>query len=314
MRCLCCNKELKPNDNNIWHKSCIYKFFKSEEIPELDLSKEKIKEIADNNVNLGYTVPGVQKKLSLNIFSNKDKKRLTLINYPSGYILKPQVDNFKSLPEAEQLVMSLANMVNIKTVPHGLIKLKSGEYAYITKRIDRIVENNKVKLIAMEDFCQLGQRLSIDKYHGSYEKCAKIIKEYSSQVMLDLSELFYRLVFFFITGNSDMHLKNFSLIEVKDNKYILSPCYDLVPVNVVMSDDKEELALTLNGKKQNLRRSDFIKFGEFIDLNLSSMDKIINYLVSFEDKFINEIKLSLIDDNQKNRFITLIKDRISRLK
>lgn len=313
MRCLCCNKELPSDSKCMWHKKCIQSFFGTNELPDLELTKKKLDVIALNNVFLGYTVPGVQKKLSLNLSSNSKKKRLTLVNYPSGYILKPQVDDFKKLPESEQVVMSLANMVNIKTVPHGLIEIEKGEYAYITKRIDRIIKDDKVELIAMEDFCQLGQRLSIDKYHGSYEKCARIIKQYSSQSSLDLGELFYRLIFCFIVGNSDMHLKNFSLLE-NDNKYVLSPCYDLVPVNAIMEEDKEETALTLNGKKQNLRRGDFIKFGKSIELSDQAMNKMINYLISFEDKFINEVELSFMEVSQKETLIKIIKERINRLK
>ncbi len=313
MRCLCCNKELNSKDTSYWHKSCINNFFNTNEIPPLDLSKEKLKEIAKANVELGYTVPGVQKKLSLNISSFENNKKLTLVNYPSGYILKPQVEDFPSLPEAEFLIMSLAEMVNIKTVPHGLIKLCDDEYAYITKRIDRVINKEQVNLVAMEDFCQLGLRQASDKYRGSYEKCAKIISTYSSQAGLDLSELFYRLIFFFITGNSDMHLKNFSLIE-NNGKYILSPAYDLVPVNAIMSEDQEEFALTLNGKKQNLRKGDFIKFGETVGLNEKSMDKMIKYLIGFEDKFINEVSTSLISKELKETLINIIKDRVNRLK
>ncbi len=314
MRCLCCNKELLPSDKYGWHKVCIKRFFGSDKIPELDLTEEKIEEITKNNISLGYTVPGVQKKLSVSLSSKQNIKKLTIVNYLSGYILKPQVDNFKKLPEAEQLIMSLADMVNIKTVPHGLIKMNLSKYAYITKRIDRKFNKDSIKLIPMEDFCQLGNKLSIDKYHGSYEKCARIINKYSSQRELDLSELFYRIVFFFITGNSDMHLKNFSLIENENNEYILSPCYDLIPVNIIMSEDKEEMALTLNGKKQNLRKGDFIKFGESIGLSLNAINKMINYLISFENRFVEEVKLSLIDDDQKELLIELIKERINRLK
>lgn len=313
MRCLCCNKELTSKDTSYWHRTCINKFFSSDELPSLDLTKENLELITKTNIGHGYTIPGVQKKLSLNISSSKNNKRLTLVNYPSGYILKPQVDDFSFLPEAEFLIMSLADMVNIKTVPHGLIKLNDGEYAYITKRIDRVMNKNEKRLIAMEDFCQLGLRQSSDKYHGSYEKCAKIISLYSSQVGLDLSELFYRLIFFYITGNSDMHLKNFSLIE-NNGRYILSPAYDLVPVNAIMIEDKEELALTLNGKKQHLRKGDFIKFGLSIGLNESSMNKMIKYLISFEDKFIKEVSISLINDQQKENLIKIIKDRINNLK
>lgn len=120
------------------------------------------------------------KKLSLRLSAKHHQSRLTLIDYPMGYILKPQVEDFSRLPECEHLVMSMADISGIKTVPHALIK-KDGAFAYITKRIDRIISGNEIKKIAMEDFCQLNMRLTIDKYNGSYERCAKIIKRYSSQ-------------------------------------------------------------------------------------------------------------------------------------
>lgn len=120
------------------------------------------------------------------------------MNYPTGYILKPQVAEFEALSEDEQLDL----------------------------------------------------RLTQDKYRGSYERCAKIIDRYSSRKGLDMTELYLRLVFSFIVGNSDMHLKNFSLIEVEEGsgKYVLSPAYDLLPVNVIMPEDKEQFALAMNGR------------------------------------------------------------------
>ena len=117
---------------------------------------------------------------------------------------------------------------------------------------------------AMEDFCQLDEMLTQDKYKGSYERCAKLIKKYSSIPALDMAELFLRLVFSFAVGNSDMHLKNFSLIETapESGVYVLSPAYDLLSVNLVMPEDKEQFALPMNGKKTNLRRKDFLIFAD----------------------------------------------------
>lgn len=172
--------------------------------------------------------------------------------------MKPQVKEFECLPEAEQLVMTMADATGISTVPHALIK--SGDnLAYITKRIDRIFEKTDIKMLAMEDFCQLDLRVTADKYKGSYERCAKVIDRYSSQIGLDMAELFMRLVFSFVVGNSDRHLKNFSLIETDEasNAFIFSPAYDLLPVNVIMPEDTEEFALALNGKKRISEKKTF---------------------------------------------------------
>lgn len=108
----------------------------------------------------------------------------------------------------------MAAIVGIKTVPHALIKMND-QYAYITKRVDRSIEGDSIQMYAMEDFCQLSNRLTQDKYKGSYESCSKIIKRYSIYPGYDLSELFLRVVFSFVIGNSDMHLKNFSMRETQ---------------------------------------------------------------------------------------------------
>ncbi len=277
MNCLCCGKPLKSeNTLSGWHKSCIRKFFGTVELPEIAIDEKTLELLAAESTNKGYTVPGVQKKLSLHLFSEKENPRLTLMNYPTGYILKPQVAEFEALPEAEQLVMTMADAMGISTVPHSLI-MGNGSPAYITKRVDRVFRKNIVQMLAMEDFCQLDLRLTQDKYRGSYERCAKIIERYSSRSGLDMTELYLRLIFSFVVGNSDMHLKNFSLIETEEGsgKYLLSPAYDLLPVNVIMPEDKEQFALAMNGKKMNIRRKDFLVFAEECGITRSSAEKMI---------------------------------------
>ena len=249
-----------------------------------------------------------QTKLSLHLSKDKDEYRLTLIGYPLGYILKPETKEYHCIARAEHLVMLMANAASIQTPLHALIRLKDDSYAYITKRIDR---RKNVK-VHMEDFCQLSNRLTEDKYHSSYEQVAKVIDKYSSYSMLDKVELFYRLLFCFVTCNSDMHLKNFSLIEEKDNVY-LSPFYDLLPVNVLIND-YEEVALTLNSKKRNLRKNDFIKFGENIKLDRKTIDRLISKIINYESIFIDMIKESLLEEEQKEKFIILMKERYSRIK
>jgi serine/threonine-protein kinase HipA len=320
MNCLCCGKPIKETASEIekttqWHTRCVKKFFGTKTLPNIDLSEETIEMLATQSTNKGLTVTGVQKKLSLHL-SNEDVKnpRLTLVNFPTGYILKPQTDEYPSLPEAEYLVMSLAEKTGIKTVPFALIKmpLQYNQFAYITKRVDR-ADN---QILAMEDFCQLDGRLTEDKYKGSYERCGKIVSNYSSRVGIDISELFIRIVFSFIVGNSDMHLKNYSLIETAQGstQYIISPAYDLLPVNVVNPQDTEEIALTLNGKKRNLHRNDFIKLAESFGISKSVADKLIDSVIKNEKMYIENVNNSYLNDDLKMNLIDLIQLRINALR
>lgn len=310
MNCFCCGKPLKTENDNGWHKACIKRFFGTAHIPEIEIDEKTLESLAAQSISKGLTVPGVQKKLSLHLSTDNHNPRLTLVNYPTGYILKPQVKEFECLPEAEQLVMCMADATGIFTVPHALIK--SGDnLAYIAKRIDRIFEKTEVKMLAMEDFCQLDLRVTADKYKGSYERCAKVIGRYSSQIGLDMAELFMRLVFSFVVGNSDMHLKNFSLIETGEasNAFVLSPAYDLLPVNVIMPEDTEEFALALNGKKTHIRKKDFFVFAEECGISKASAEKMIAKIVSMKPKYIDMCNGSLLPDHLKKRFALLIEQR-----
>ena len=309
--CLCCGKPLKTKTEHGWHKSCVKSFFGTVEFPDIDVSEDVLNQIAVDNTTKGFTVPGVQKKLSLHL-SKDDNPRLTLVNYPTGYILKPQTEEYPALPEMEYLVMQMAEASGIKTVPHALLCLPlQGNFAYITKRIDR----KDGQVLAMEDFCQLDGRLTDDKYRGSYERCGKIVAKYSVNSGLDLSQLFYRIVFSFAVGNSDMHLKNFSLIETEEGKseYVLSAAYDMLSTNVVIPEDNEQMALTINGKKQNIRRKDFMIFAETIGVPEKAAEKMIEKTVKLKDKYIAMCKESYLPDDKKEALEKLIEERIAIL-
>lgn len=310
MNCLCCGKPLRTPDETGWHKACIKRFFGTTKLPEIEIDDKTLNLLATETTNKGFTVPGVQKKLSLHLVSDSRKPRLTLVNYPTGYILKPQVAEFEALPESEQLIMTMADMAGISTVPHALIKGNAG-LAYITKRVDRNLTSDKVEMFAMEDFCQLDLRLTEDKYRGSYERCAKIIKQYSSRVGIDMAEFYIRLVFCFIVGNSDMHLKNFSLIETAEGsgEYVLSPAYDLLPVNANMPADKEEFALAMNGKKMNIRKGDFLKYADTCGISRKTAEKLIENLVKLTPKWLKMCEKSLLTDELKERLTKIITER-----
>ncbi len=320
MKCLCCGKEFtsKVSVEEVesgWHKKCVKSFFGSNQLPLLDISEETLQKLAIESTNKGFTVPGVQKKLSLHL-TEENSPRLTLVNYPTGYILKPQTEEYENLPEAEYLIMQMAGRVGIKTVPFALIKMNGkGELAYITKRVDRVQLGGKMQMLAMEDFCQLEERLTEDKYKGSYERCAKVINKYSSMAKFDLTELYLRLVFSFVIGNSDMHLKNFSMIEKTEgsSEYILSSAYDLLPVNAIMPEDEEEFALTMCKKKRKIRRKDFLLFAQEIGIEQVSAEKMLARVIKEKESFLAMCDESYLSTTMKDRLKELISVRISTL-
>lgn len=240
-----------------YHKACARKIFESATVPVLPYTRANIKELAREIVSASTTVTGVQAKLSLDISRSHagEHQRFTIVGLWGRYILKPQTDRFANLPENEDLTMHMAEAVGIKTVPHSLIRFADGELCYITRRIDRTKKGAK---IAMEDMCQLSERLTEDKYKGSYERIAKLIRKHSSAPLLDVINFWEVVLFSWLTGNADMHLKNFSLFRPSDD-YMLTPAYDLLSTALAMPEDDEELALTLNGKKKRIKRDDFEK-------------------------------------------------------
>ena len=187
--CLCCGKEI---EDGLWHKKCIKDFFGNENLPEIILDIDELETVAVSQIKEHKGVAGVQEKLSMHLdLTNKKRPRLTIIGFPSGYILKPQSSTYKRLPEFEQTAMLLAELCELPVVKHGLIIINDNEYAYITKRIDRTSTGK----IHMEDFCQASNNITANKYRSSYEECADLIQKYSSVPLIDKIKLFVCLYY-----------------------------------------------------------------------------------------------------------------------
>lgn len=299
-KCLFCYNELELEQVD-FHPACSRKIFGSDIAPILNYTRDNISTLAKQIIRSQTTLTGVQPKLSLEI-NRKDKnspKRFTIVGLWGKYILKPQTDQFEQLPENEDLTMHLAEIAKIKTVPHSLIRFADGELCYITKRIDRSRKGDK---IAMEDMCQLTERLTEYKYSGSYEQIAKIITKYSKAPILDLVNYWEQLLFCWLTGNSDMHLKNFSLFNPKNDGFILTPAYDLLSTVLVLPEDNEELALTLNGKKNKIKKIDFEKSMFNSGLSEKQIENIFTKFEKLLPDFISFIEKSFLIDDFKNRY------------
>ena len=308
-KCLYCNKELGVGEQD-FHTACAKKFFGVSPAPLFDYTRADMDALAMEIIQSQTTLTGVQPKLSLHLNGHKGSNRLTIVGLEGGFILKPQTEIFPYLPEVEQLTMCLADQFGIQTVPHSLIRMKDGELCYITRLIDRMSSGEK---IAMEDLCQLSERTTEYKYKSSYEQVAKVIREYSSLPEMDLTRYYELLIFCWLTGNNDMHLKNFALYDPLGEGFRLTPAYDLLNAALVNPKDTEELALTLNGRKKKIKSADFVHAMQ----SASISDKIIaNIFRKFHKKcpeWEQTIRNSFLPEEYQEDYWQMVCKRLERL-
>lgn len=308
-RCLYCYQPLEQHEID-FHSRCSKKIFGTATPPLLPYSKADIESLALEVVRSQVAITGVQPKLSVDLKKEKGgEKRFTIVGLWGGYILKPQTEQYANLPENEDLTMHLARLAKINTVPHSLIRFKDGSLAYITKRIDRDKKGNK---IPMEDMCQLTEKLTEQKYKGSHEQIAKKIVEFSAYPVLDLINYVEVLLFCYLTGNADMHLKNFSLYK-KIKETTLTPAYDLLSTKLVIPEDTEELALTLNGKKRKLKRSDFDNLLKTMKVEDKVIENTYNKFRKVLPLWYDFIDISFLPNQMKIDYKALIEHRSSIL-
>ena len=308
-KCLYCYKPLNEDEQD-FHSSCAKKMFGTKQAPIIDFNLKQLEELAKQIVIKSVAVTGVQPKLSLELEKHKNElSRLTIVGLHGNFILKPPSTEYKELPQNEDVTMHLASLVKIKTAQHCLIHLHSGELAYITKRFDR----NKKDKIALEDFCQLTENLTEHKYRSSIEKVAKATQKFTSNKGLETLRLFELVLFCYLTGNADMHLKNFALVENSLGEFELSPAYDLISTALVITDDKEETALTINGKKSRIKKKDFDALALSMDINPKVLESIYSKFKKILPNWIEFIKQSFLSKAMQKSYIELIETKHQNL-
>ncbi len=310
-RCLYCYEPLFDPHSD-FHEACNKRFFGQLKTPQLAYDLNELQALATQVIQSQMAVTGVQAKVSLSLHRKDEKnltKKLTIVGLYGDYILKPPSEHYEQLPELESATMHMAAVCGINVVPHSLVRLQDQTLCYITKRVDR---TRKGKL-HMEDMCQLSERLTEDKYKGSHEQVAKLVLKYASNPLLDVSNFYEQVLFSFFTGNADMHLKNFSLLEIEVQGMSLSPAYDLVPTALVNPDDTEELALTLNGKKRKLKYDDFLAAYENCGLSKKVLDHTLELFVYAQPEMEAVLEKSFVSDAFKMKYKALMQRRYDQL-
>lgn len=254
------------------------------------------------------SIQGVQPKLSAKL--NVGKSTFEIADIHGDYILKPQHPHYPELPENENVSMKLAESLGIEIPVNGLLFAKDNSVAYFVKRFDRLPRNKKLHT---EDFCQIAGLNRDTKYDYSMEKLILLLDEYCTFPVLEKQKLFERVVFNWLIGNEDMHLKNYSLIT-RNNKVELSPGYDFLNSTIVINA-KEEIALTLSGKKSNLNRKDLIEYYGTQRLGLSEafINKLLEKIKSVYPEWINKINNCFLSQSMKDKYLNLLEIRMKKI-
>lgn len=308
-KCLYCCKKLDGELD--FHPHCSLEFFGTKDAPGLPYTLDEMSKLAKIVVERSVSVPGVQAKLSLSLVEAAKQDtdgRLTVVGVLGGnYILKPPSKDFPEMPQNEHLTMRIAEAFGIQVVKTTLVRLKSGELAYLTRRIDRRADGSKIHMLDMFQITE-----AFDKYRSSMEKVGKAIGKFSSNTLLD-KLFFYELsLFSFLTGNNDMHLKNFSMIDT-DLGWLLAPAYDLLNVTILLPEDKEELALTIEGRKRKFTRTHFEDFGRGLGLSPVQIKRVFERFLKHRQKALALIDDSFLSEVMKNLYREVIMERYTRI-
>lgn len=289
-----------------YHDRCLRGLFRTSKVPTLDIEVSKLHTAA--LAMIGHTsLSGIQKKISVNLAA--DRATLQVAAEGGRYILKPQTESYPSLPENEHLTTRLAQLVEIEVAPFGLVSLKDGSLAYIVRRFDRLDDGHKLR---QEDFCQLAELSPKEKYDGSGELCVRLLRKYASEPLIEILKLYRQLVFEWWSGNGDTHLKNFSLLADEQSVMRLTPAYDLVCTRLVIENDP--LALPISGKKDNLDRSDWLRFAEYCKLPPKTAQRVLDTQRSVADSAAALIDRSFLSAEQKLAYRELTTERAVQLK
>ncbi len=255
------------------------------------------------------SIQGMQPKLSA-ILKPKDGK-FKIVDTGGRYILKPCPPQWREVPENEALTMTLAAHCGIEVPPHGLVAAAGHSWTYWIRRFDRVGRNTR---IPVEDFAQLQGATRDTKYDSSLERVVSTINEFATFPAIERRKLAKRILFCFLTGNEDMHLKNFSLITRK-TKVELSPAYDLLNTSIVLSNPGEESALPLRGKKTHLTQHDLVGYfcQERCRILETEVRKLLDELSCRSASWPSVVRRSFLSEEMKKRYLDLIEERSRKL-
>lgn len=302
-RCLVCLGPLGPDTVGEYHGGCCKQLFGQPRVPAVEVDPESLHLFGQEMVGK-VTISGVQRKVSLGF----EQAALRVRSSRSRFILKPQDGAFPNLPENEHVTMLLAKRVGLSVAPSGLIRLRDGSVAFITRRFDREEDGRR---LGMEDFCQLLELPPADKYEGSYERCAEVVARFSDAPGVDLLNLFRQVLFAWWTGNGDLHLKNLALFGREPGCPRLSPAYDLLCTRIPVPGDP--LALTVAGKRDRLQPRDWLELAERCRLPSEVVEYECIKLLDTTQEGLRLLRESFLPSDQQDEYVRILVERSKEL-
>ncbi|GMU84038.1 MAG: hypothetical protein AMXMBFR47_39080 [Planctomycetota bacterium] len=301
-----CRICLKPVRERDYHVACLRALFGVARVPQLDISLAKLHTAGLAMVGRS-SLSGVQKKISVTLTT--DRETLQVAADGGRYILKPQTETFPALPENEHVTTCLAKLVEIELAPFGLVALRDGSPAFISRRFDRLPDGRKLR---QEDFCQLAEQSPKDKYDGSAELCVRLLRNYASEPLIETLKFYRLLLFAWWTGNGDVHLKNLSLFTDTHGIMRLTPACDLVSTRLVIPDDP--LALPVLGRTSKLTRKTWLEFAEYCAIPKKTAQRVLEKQALVEGAARAAIDACFLPAEQKVALKGLLAERGAALR
>lgn len=292
----------KPAEN--WHSTCLRKLFGVSELPVIScIGTSNMVELALESAGR-LLISGVQAKLSVKVANGNVVPAVK----NGTHILKPLVPQWREMPQNENLVMCLARVAGIEVPPHGILKNEENETFYIVKRFDR--KKNGIR-IHTEDFCQAGNVPRTMKYRKSAEFCGKLINRTATFPKIEIQKYFKIVLFNFLVGNGDAHLKNYSFIYHR-NRTALAPAYDLVSSSILIPEETQS-AIPVDGRDNGLRLKNFKALGDNMNILPETIQRNIQMLLAKIPVFFGMIEIADFSDEMKEALKKSIRGRASVL-
>jgi serine/threonine-protein kinase HipA len=284
-----------------FHAACARALFGSVDVPTIDMSLDDVA-VEAHRMAGRMSISGVQPKLSV----TRRGRQLMAVESDGRYILKPQTQSFRHLPENENLCINMAAQLGIEVPPHGLFRLRDETWAYVIRRFDRTPDGEKRRC---EDFAQI---LGKEKYSGSHEQLGRRLREISEFPGLDAQLFFERVLFSYLIGNGDAHLKNYSVLETDAGRLRLSPAYDMVCSRLLIPRE-DDCALTINGKHNKVGRGDFAALAERLKIPDKAHADIMARLESIRAIASRDVPDSYMPPDDQDTMLQIIESRWSKV-
>jgi serine/threonine-protein kinase HipA len=281
-----------------YHTECLKELFGVPRPPSMNLGQYSLEESISRQSE-HISISGVQQKLIVDLTPAGDE---LVTNDRGRFILKPQTKGYRHLPENEHVSMQIGARAGVLTAANGLVAMPDGSLAYVVKRFDR-TSGNPSRKFRQEDFCSLLGLDPSDKYEASAEQCAEAVSRYVTQPADSLLRLFRLFVFSYWISNVDLHLKNLSLLEGSDSNLALSPAYDLLCIRLYPQLKQGVEALSLNKKRHQLNRSDFLEFADACSLSKTRAGDTIDETLSRQKEAEQMIASCYLSREQQTEFI-----------